>query len=58
MVRFLKKDFWKRSPKPVPGDDTQARQPTNVDLVRNRPAEGERDRLGKILEPIRADGTD
>jgi len=51
MVRFLKKDFWKRSPKPVP-EDAQAHQTTNLDPERNRDAESEY-RLREISELIR-----
>ena len=54
MVRFLKKDFWKRSPKPVP-EDTQAHQTTNVEAKRDQQAEGEL-RLGKVVELIRQVG--
>ena len=51
MVRFLKKNFWKRSPKPVP-EDAQAHKPTNVDTGRDTDPEGEY-RLREIAEPIR-----
>jgi len=51
MVRFLKKDFWKRSKKPVP-EDSQAHKTTNVDAERDSDAESEY-RLRKMSKLIR-----